>query len=90
MTAHRALPLSVVEARARDSRKAWNSCTQDYNQGRACTCAPKPAEAATDVGAEPEGQPLTLRELVRFWATTAAPAVVAGLGYVLVVWGFKP
>lgn len=40
---HRALPLSVVEARER--RTAWAGCTQSCRQGRDCTCASASAPA---------------------------------------------
>jgi hypothetical protein len=37
-----------------------------------------------------DGEPLTLREALRFWAVTCAPAAFMGLVFVLAVWGFKP
>lgn len=34
------------------SNTAHLSCTQNCRQGRDCTCAPSPAEACTEVGAD--------------------------------------
>ena len=36
-------------------RQQHSACHGGCNQGRMCTCAPKPAEAATDIGADDEG-----------------------------------
>lgn len=41
MTAHRALPLDDIEARARAARTPWPSCQGSCEQGRApCDCQP--------------------------------------------------
>lgn len=37
-----------------------------------------------------EGEPLTWRESIRFWATTAAPAVVMGLVFFIALWATQP
>lgn len=39
---------------------------------------------------EDDGEPLTWRESVRFWALACAPTVVAVAGFALIVWMFKP
>ena len=62
MTAHRALPLSIVEARNREQRTAWTGCTQTCRQGRDCTCAPAsaPAEMAVyDPSSDDRKPPMT-------------------------------
>lgn len=57
MSAHRALPLHIVEERAREERTAWTGCTHNCRQGRDCTCAPAPAEACTEIGADERRKP---------------------------------
>lgn len=67
MTAHRALPLSIVEARTREQRTAWTGCTQNCRQGRDCTCAPAaaPAEMSVyDPSDDDRKQPMTGAEAV--------------------------
>lgn len=44
--AHRALPLSEVDAQAQARRMPWPGCSQNCNQGRACSCTPAEAGSA--------------------------------------------
>jgi hypothetical protein len=59
------------------------ACTQDCNQGRECTCCTQcmPAEACTEVGAEPEReQPSTGDAVIVVLALlSSALLVVSGL-----------
>ena len=49
-----------------------SACTGDCNQGRLCTCQPAPAEAATEIGAEP-----AINDAGWFWSAYAAMVAVA-------------
>lgn len=83
----RVVAARIGHARRRGRAFVPQGCTQ---QGRLDESIPSQAASACSEYLEDEGEPLTWRESLRFWATTAAPAVVAGLAFVLLVWGFKP
>lgn len=65
------------------------ACNGNCNQGRACDCAPSPAEAATEVG-HSDGSPLTRAESLRFWLVVSAPAFVGVVGFAALLWVLKP
>ena len=49
-----------------------SACTGNCNQGRLCDCQPAPAEAATEIGAEP-----AITDAGWFWSAYAAMLAVA-------------
>lgn len=74
------------------------ACGMDCAEGKYCYCHLAPAEAATDVGAEPERkparrgawQPVTGREAARVWFICALPALISVSAFALFVWVAKP
>ena len=57
-------PARFRAVEAEQQRAQASACTGNCNQGRACTCRPAPAEAATDVGMDDDTPraPLTAGE----------------------------
>lgn len=65
------------------------ACNGNCNQGRACDCAPSPAEAAPEIG-HSDGEPVIGRDALKVWLVMSVPALGSAALLALILWAFKP